>query len=116
VATARYAELQARKTHLIDEYPALEAALENANEAKATAFTTLAQLRGQLDVLQLANPGEQSAEAKTLARKIDDAKVLYDMAAARADTSRSFVEYNCQEMTYVRSEIDAIRGALLDAC
>ena len=110
VAAAYNAGLQLRQAHLVDEFPELRTALGNAEDNQATTFTTLAQLRAQLDALQ---PGEQTAEAKSLRRSIDDAKVLYDMAAAKVISCQRFVDENRKELEHVRSEILAMQGALL---
>ena len=108
VAAARYANLQAREAHLVDEYPNLQAALRSATKAMATALTKLTQLQAQLDALP---PGEQSMQAKTLAGKIDEAKEAYTIARDNFKVDKRAVDRNDEQLKRVQSEIDAIRGA-----
>ena len=109
VAAAHLADLQAREAHLFDEYLKLQAALERAKNAMATARTTLAQLRAQLNALPQANPGE----ANTLIGKIAVAECANNDARANVKGCRRAVEFNRKELEHVRSQIDAMEGALL---
>ena len=110
VAAARYANLQAREAHLVDEYPNLQAALRSATKAMATALTKLTQLQAQLDALP---PGEQSEKAKKLTRKINKAKVVYEIARDNFNLEKSDYKGHRKELEHVRSEILAMQGALL---
>ena len=108
VAAAHLADLQAREAHLFDEYLKLQAALERAKNAMATARTTLAQLRAQLNALPQANPGEAK-----LIDEIAAAEGVINDASADVKGCRRAVEFNRKELEHVRSQIDAMEGALL---
>jgi len=107
------AALKALETSLLDQSMALTDAVVGAQKSKDTASARWSQLKAQLEALQLANPGEQSAESKTLIRQIDDAKGVYDNAIATVNSYNKLYAVNSQQLTRVQSEIDAMRGALL---
>ena len=113
VAAARNANLQAREEHLLDEYPKLQAALQSSKKEKATALTKLRQLQDQLHALP---PGEQSVEAKTLARKINEAKAAFQSAHDNFEVDKCAVDRNDQQLKRVQSKIDAMEGALRAGC
>ena len=108
VAAAHLADLQAREAHLFDEYLKLQAALERAKNAMATARTTLRQLRARLHALPPANPGEAK-----LIDEIAAAEGVINDASADVKGCRRAVEFNRKELEHVRSQIDAMEGALL---
>ena len=113
VAAARYAELRAQElraqeARLRDEYPRLQAALESAKKAKATARTTLRQLRARLHALPPANPGEAK-----LIDEIADAEGVINDASADVTDRRSAVARNSVQLQLVQSKITAMEGALL---
>ena len=112
VAAAHLADLQAREKHYLDLYPTVEAALTSATEAKAKAVTRLVRLRDRLDALP---PGEQSEKAKKLARKINKAKVVCEIARNNLNFKlrESAYKANRKHLEQVWSQIDAMRGALL---
>ena len=112
VAAAHLADLQAREAHLFDLDPTLVGALESAIKVKAKALTRLVRLRNRLDALP---PGEQSEKAKKLARKINKAKVVCEIARNNLNFKlrESAYKANRKHLEQVWSQIDAMRGALL---
>ena len=113
VAAPRYAELRAQElraqeARLRDEYPRLQAALESAKKAKATARTTLRELRARLHALPPAKPGEAK-----LIDEIADAEGVINDASADVTDRRSAVARNSVQLQLVQSKIAAMQGALL---
>ena len=109
VAAARNANLYAREEHLLDEYPKLQAALQSSKKEKTTALTKLRQLHA-------LPPGEQSVEAKTLARKINEAKAAFQSAHDIFVADKDAVDRNDHQLKRVQSKIDAMEGALRAGC
>ena len=112
VAAARYANLQAREAHLVDENESFMQSLARAAKHEETAATRLAQLQAQRAALQR---GEESVEAKTLTNQINEAKTAHELAAGRVNKYENLRDGRCQELDHVRSQIAAMQGALL-AC
>ena len=116
VAAEHYADLLAQDKECRRKIDALEAAMERAKEAKATAGTTWVKLRTKLIALRQTDPDEQSTAAQTLAVEVAVAEDAYRDASDTVKDRRKAIDRNDEQLKRVQSQIDALRGVLFASC